>query len=146
MVRVFYEPPPGGPRTHLNRGGYYSESAQMPAFLKRWSRMNPIVGVGAPVVFMTLICYIPLSKYFVVRRTVREELLEKINFVKCCFVVHRIYVTHNSFYPPFDDCSMTTTTAVGHKLPATFDPEYQAATRAYMRYHNMNPIFGISSK
>ena len=26
------------------------------------------------------------------------------------------------------------------------DPEYQAAQRAYMRYHNMNPIFGISSK
>jgi hypothetical protein len=26
------------------------------------------------------------------------------------------------------------------------DPEYQAASRAYMRYHNMNPIFGISSK
>jgi len=35
---------------------------------------------------------------------------------------------------------------VGHKLPFSFDPEYQAATRAYMRYHNMNPIFGISSK
>lgn len=32
------------------------------------------------------------------------------------------------------------------KLPHTMDPEYQAATRAYMRYHNMNPIFGISSQ
>ena len=32
------------------------------------------------------------------------------------------------------------------KLPFTMDPEYQAATRAYMRYHNMNPIFGISSQ
>ena len=26
------------------------------------------------------------------------------------------------------------------------EPEYQAAQMAYMRYHNMNPIFGISSK
>ena len=31
-------------------------------------------------------------------------------------------------------------------LGFTLSPEYQAATRAYMRYHNMNPIFGISSK
>jgi len=31
-------------------------------------------------------------------------------------------------------------------LPHTMTPEYMAATRAYMRYHNMNPIFGISSK
>mmetsp|Transcript_3374 Transcript_3374/g.8731 ORF Transcript_3374/g.8731 Transcript_3374/m.8731 type:complete len:91 (+) Transcript_3374:101-373(+) len=32
------------------------------------------------------------------------------------------------------------------KLPFTFSPEYIAANRAYMRYHNMNPIWGISSK
>mmetsp|Transcript_4107 Transcript_4107/g.8868 ORF Transcript_4107/g.8868 Transcript_4107/m.8868 type:complete len:81 (+) Transcript_4107:61-303(+) len=31
-------------------------------------------------------------------------------------------------------------------LPFTLSPEYLAAQRAYMRYHNMNPIFGISSK
>ena len=31
-------------------------------------------------------------------------------------------------------------------MPFSMDPEYQAAQRAYMRYHNMNPIFGISSK
>ena len=31
-------------------------------------------------------------------------------------------------------------------LPFTMSPEYQAAQRAYQRYHNMNPIFGISSK
>ena len=35
---------------------------------------------------------------------------------------------------------------VGLKMPFSMDPEYQAAQRAYMRYHNMNPIFGISSK
>jgi hypothetical protein len=31
-------------------------------------------------------------------------------------------------------------------LPLTLNPEHQAAQRAYMRYHNMNPISGISSK
>lgn len=31
-------------------------------------------------------------------------------------------------------------------LPFTLSPEYLAAQRAYMRYHNMNPIFGISSR
>lgn len=31
-------------------------------------------------------------------------------------------------------------------LPVTLNPEHQAAQRAYMRYHNMNPINGISSK
>lgn len=36
---------------------------------------------------------------------------------------------------------------VGQKgLPITMNPEHVAAQRAYMRYHNMNPIFGISSK
>ena len=31
-------------------------------------------------------------------------------------------------------------------LPSTMSPEHVAAQRAYMRYHNMNPIFGTSSK
>jgi len=31
-------------------------------------------------------------------------------------------------------------------LPYTLSPEYLAAQRAYMRYHNMNPVWGISSK
>ena len=32
------------------------------------------------------------------------------------------------------------------EIPYTCKPEYQAASRAYMRYHNMNPITGISKK
>lgn len=32
------------------------------------------------------------------------------------------------------------------EIPETCQPEYQAASRAYMRYHNMNPIWGISAK
>ena len=46
---------------------------------------------------------------------------------------------------PFLDLTITIT--VGQKgLPITLSPEHVAAQRAYMRYHNMNPIFGISSK
>ena len=46
---------------------------------------------------------------------------------------------------PFLD--LTITVIVGQKgLPITLSPEHVAAQRAYMRYHNMNPIFGISSK
>lgn len=30
--------------------------------------------------------------------------------------------------------------------PETCDAKHQAAQRAYMRYHNINPIFGASSK
>jgi hypothetical protein len=36
--------------------------------------------------------------------------------------------------------------SVNQKLPHTFSPEYKAASQAYMRYHNMNPIYGVSSK
>jgi hypothetical protein len=36
--------------------------------------------------------------------------------------------------------------AVNATLPFTMSPEYIAAQRAYMRYHNMNPIYGLSSK
>merc|ERR1719215_1373978 len=32
------------------------------------------------------------------------------------------------------------------KNPETCNAEHQAAQRAYMRYHNINPIFGASSK
>ena len=48
-------------------------------------------------------------------------------------------LTLTRFSPPFHD-------TVNATLPFTMSPEYIAAQRAYMRYHNMNPIYGPSSK
>jgi hypothetical protein len=96
MVRVFYEPPPFGVGTDLNRSGYGVHGGGLfKGLLERASKMRPIVSIGVPVTVIFMIASIPL---------------------------------------------------MFNKLPFSMDPEYQAAQRAYMRYHNMNPIFGISSK
>eukprot|EP00934_Nitzschia_sp_Nitz4_P004887 Nitzschia sp. Nitz4//scaffold94_size78252//50625//51015//NITZ4_005473-RA/size78252-augustus-gene-0.73-mRNA-1//-1//CDS//3329560395//4877//frame0 len=96
MVRVFYEPPPGGPRTHLNRGPYFTEGLTEPIFIKKLQKMPPSKVIIPFVGTVAALCYIPLM------------------------------------FPK--------------NMPVTLNPEHQAAQRAYMRYHNMNPITGISSK
>jgi hypothetical protein len=63
MVKVWYEPPPGGPRTHLNRGGYYVESARTPAFMTKLSKAKPITVVVPAIAAIAALCYVPLSKY-----------------------------------------------------------------------------------
>ena len=63
MVKVWYEPPPGGPRTHLNRGGYYVESARTPAFITKMSKARPITVIVPAIAAIGAMCYIPLSKY-----------------------------------------------------------------------------------
>ncbi|OEU15858.1 hypothetical protein FRACYDRAFT_261870 [Fragilariopsis cylindrus CCMP1102] len=95
-LTVWYEPPPGAPRSNLNRGGYYVESARTPAFITKLSKARPITIIPVAVCTIAAFCFVPL---------------------------------------------------MGQKgLPSTMSPEHVAAQRAYMRYHNMNPIFGISSK
>jgi hypothetical protein len=63
MVRVWYEPPPGGPRTHLNRGGYYAENSATPAFIKKMAKAKPYSVIMPTVGAMVALCYVPLSKY-----------------------------------------------------------------------------------
>lgn len=63
MVRVWYEPPPGGPRSHLNRGGYGAESAMEPLFMKKLARMRPAAVIIPAVGLVSLLAYLPLSKY-----------------------------------------------------------------------------------
>lgn len=96
MVRVWYEPPPFGPRTDLNRSPYGLGSGSILGRpLERLSKMPRTMAMTPIILGALALAWIPV-------------------------------------YNP--------------ELPFSFDPEYQAATRAYMRYHNMNPIFGISSK
>mmetsp|Transcript_69037 Transcript_69037/g.95941 ORF Transcript_69037/g.95941 Transcript_69037/m.95941 type:complete len:106 (-) Transcript_69037:101-418(-) len=96
MVKVWYEPPPGGPRTNLNRGAYYIENATTPDIIKRMTKMRGVSVVVPAVATIVALCYIPLMS--------------------------------------------------PKNLPGTLSAEHLAAQRAYMRYHNMNPMFGTSSK
>ena len=96
LVRVFYEPPPFGPRTSLNRPTYGMEGGTTPAWVERLNKMPSWQPITAFCTAFLVAAYIPLAYH--------------------------------------------------EDLPFTMSPEYQAANRAYMRYHNMNPIWGISSK
>ena len=96
LVRVFYEPPPFGPRTSLNRPGYgLGDGGTTPEWIVRISKMPAWQPIVAFCSAFCAIAYIPVTN---------------------------------------------------QELPFTCSPEYQAASRAYMRYHNMNPVWGASSK
>ncbi|KAL7466313.1 hypothetical protein ACHAXS_009109 [Conticribra weissflogii] len=95
MVKVWYEPPPYGPGSSLNRPSY-GHQAGGSQLIQQLSRRPQGLLIAGACVGMAALAYIPIMA--------RED------------------------------------------LPFTLSPEYLAAQRAYMRYHNMNPIFGISSK
>jgi len=133
-LTVWYEPPPGGPRTHLNRGGYYVESARTPAIIQKLSKARQTTVILPVVAAIAAFCYVPLSKY-------RSSYCLKVfpfSWSWMSSLLTIIIITLNYY---------NTELTVGQKgLPHTMNPEHVAAQRAYMRYHNMNPIFGISSK
>ena len=63
MVRVWYEPPPGGPRSHLNRGAYYVDNEMTPMFLRKMQRMAPAKVIIPAVAAISALCYLPVGKY-----------------------------------------------------------------------------------
>jgi len=120
MVRVFYEPPPFGPGTDLNRTAYgVHGGGSFRTLVERASKMKPMYAVGIPVVASVLLCYLPLSKHYLSTFDVtfdRAKMVDRLTFFShFCFV---------SYF-----------TSVGLPLPFSMEPEYQAAQRAYMRYH-----------
>ncbi|KAI2494236.1 Cytochrome c oxidase subunit IV [Fragilaria crotonensis] len=95
MVKVWYTPPPYGPRTSLDRPAYGLAGGNTPQWIVRLSKLPKWQSIGGSLSLFCVLAYLPLIKT---------------------------------------------------KLPYTMSPEYIAAQRAYMRYHNMNPIYGLSSK
>jgi hypothetical protein len=62
MVRVFYEPPPYGPKTCLNRTAYgLTGGGLFGTVLERISKARPGPMMAVPVVVITALCYLPLS-------------------------------------------------------------------------------------
>lgn len=63
MVRIFYEPPPYGPKTCLNRTGYGVHGGGLfGSMLEKVSKMKPGPNMAIPVVAICVFCYLPLSK------------------------------------------------------------------------------------
>jgi hypothetical protein len=64
MVRVWYEPPPYGPGTDLNRTGYGVKGGGISrTFVERMSKMPQGPALAIPVIVLMAISYIPLSKF-----------------------------------------------------------------------------------
>ena len=63
MVRVFYEPPPYGVKTCLNRTGYgLTGGGLLGDVLEKISKGRPNVAMAVATVGICCVCYIPLSK------------------------------------------------------------------------------------
>jgi len=63
MVRVWYEPPPFGPGTDLNRTAYgIGGGGSFSKLLERASKMKQSYAIGIPLVAIVCLCYIPVSK------------------------------------------------------------------------------------
>lgn len=121
MVKVWYTPPPYGPRTSLDRPAYgLGKVGTTPEWLVRLAKAPKVPAITGVITVFSIMAWLPL-----------------------CTSVCDFYCTY--VIQSYSHFSLLLST-VGAKLPFTMSPEYIAAQRAYMRYHNMNPIYGLSSK
>jgi len=61
-IRLFYEPPPYGIATDLNRTGYgIGGGGMLKSVVERASRMPQSIAIGVPVAVICVLAYIPLS-------------------------------------------------------------------------------------
>ena len=67
MVKVWYQPPPYGPRTSLNRPSYGNGGDIGPKWVVRISKMPPGRVITGFIAAFATIAYIPLSKFGSVR-------------------------------------------------------------------------------
>lgn len=63
MVKVWYEPPPYGPRTALNRPAYGNGNDLGPKWVVRLSKMPPARAIVPFVAGFAFLASIPLCKY-----------------------------------------------------------------------------------
>lgn len=65
MVRVWYEPPPYGPGTDLNRSPYGTQGGGLfgKSTLEKISRMRQGPLMVGGVLFSLVICYLPVGTY-----------------------------------------------------------------------------------
>lgn len=63
MVKVWYQPPPYGPRTSLNRPSYGNGGDIGPRWVVRLSKMAPSKVIGGAIVLTGCLAYLPLSEF-----------------------------------------------------------------------------------
>jgi hypothetical protein len=115
------------------------------------AKASPITVIVPTVAAISLLCYLPLSKYLFGHPPQWTLFL----FERHVGMPEPLPVIVTSFSSSFFLLLCTSlnlsllsrrATVRQKNLPSTMSPEHVAAQRAYMRYHNMNPIYGISSK
>ena len=62
MVKVWYEPPPYGPGTSLNRPSYGIQSAK-PSWIQALSRRPQGMVITGACVAIAIVSYVPVSKF-----------------------------------------------------------------------------------
>jgi hypothetical protein len=63
MVKVWYTPPPYGPRTALDRPAYGLGNADTPKWLVRLSKLPKVQAITGVITVFSILAYLPLSTF-----------------------------------------------------------------------------------